>query len=80
MVWGGNRTNWTNFGGDQSIFRWVNNKKYTIGVIACPGRGGAGHDPEGLGLALHHQDPAFINAYCQPDTNLVDQVWGLLDK
>ena len=29
-----------------------------------------------LGLAFHHQDPTFINAYCQAATNEVDQDWG----
>ena len=34
---------------------------------------GAGNDPEPLGLAFHHQGPAFIKACCQAATNLADQ-------
>ena len=44
----------------------------TIIVVASPDYD-AGNDPDVLGLALHHQGPAFINAYCQAAKQLVDQ-------
>ena len=40
-------------------------------VAACPGRD-AGNDPETFGEAFYHQDPTFVNTYCQAATNLVD--------
>ena len=32
-------------------------------VVACL-YGGAGNDPEALGIAFHHQGSTFINVYC----------------
>ena len=42
-------------------------KKHTVIVDR-----GKSNDPESLGLAFH-QDPTFINAYCQAATSLVDR-------
>ena len=46
--------------------------KNSIIVAACFDRG-KGNNPEALGLALHHQGPTFIHAYCHAATNLVDK-------
>ena len=27
---------------------------------------------ETLGLSVHHQDPTFVNAYCQATTDLIN--------
>ena len=46
----------------KSGYGWMSKwGKNTIIVVACPD-GGAGIDPEALGLAIH-QGPTFINAY-----------------
>ena len=45
----------------------------SIVVAACPDRGASGNDPKVLKLVFHHQDPTYIDAYCQVATNLVDQ-------
>ena len=44
-------------------------------VVACPAQGEV-TNPEALKLAFHYQGSAFILAYCQAVTSLVDQESG----
>ena len=50
-----------NFDGDVGILRWVNEQTNTPStiVLAYPDHG-TGNDQEPLGLAFHHQGPAFL--------------------
>ena len=63
----GTRKNWLNFSIDLDLLRWVNDEKNHNNN--CSMTWSWCSDPEALGLALHHQGPTFINAYCQVNRN-----------
>ena len=65
VLLGSTMKNWSKFGGDLGILRWVKEQKNTIIVVAYPDRG-AGNDPKlsfflgGGGLVFHHEGSTFL--------------------